>query len=160
MIDEVDTQILDLLQTNARITNAEIARTVGMAPSGILERIRRLEEKGLITCFTARLNPSKLGLSLLAYVLVRTDDCGWHQDTGTSLAESPGVQEVHHIAGEDCFLIKVRVRDTEALGKFLQDHIGRIKTVRSTRTTIVLETVKETCELPLDLRASEVSRNE
>ena len=69
--------------------------------------------------------------------------------TGVALAKIPEVQEVHHVAGEDCYFVKVRVRDTEDLSRVLQHQISTIKSVKSTRTTIVLSTVKETARLSL-----------
>jgi len=149
MIDEIDRRILTMMQGNGRIANAEIARAVGMAPSAILERIRKLEERGLIRGYTALLNPAALGQGLLAYIFVTTDRCTWDDDAAETLAAIEEVQEVHHIAGEDCFLVKVRTRDTQALGRLLQDRIGAIPGIAGTRTTIVLDTVKETTDLPI-----------
>jgi len=149
MIDETDRAILAMLQENARVPNAEIARRVGMAPSAILERIRKLEERGIIEGYAVRLDPEKLGCGLLAYILVRTDERVWQRETGHALMEIPEVQEVHHIAGEDCFLVKVRTKDTQALASLLRDRFGAIQTIRSTRTTIVLNSEKETNVLPL-----------
>ena len=74
MIDEIDRQILTILQQNARTSNAEIARQVDMAPSAVLERIRRLEARGVIQGYEARINPEALGLGLLAFVFVRSND--------------------------------------------------------------------------------------
>jgi Lrp/AsnC family leucine-responsive transcriptional regulator len=150
MIDAVDTKILNIIQKNARTTNAEIARQVDMAPSAIFERIKKLEANGLISGYHARLNPRELGLGLLAFVFVRADDKGAAPDTGQRLARVPEVQEVHHIAGEDCYLVKVRTKDTEALGRLLREQFSAIETVRSTRTTIVLNTLRETCDIPLN----------
>ena len=159
MIDETDRQILDILQKDARTSNAEVARRVGMAPSAVFERIRKLEERGVITGYTARLDPHALGLGLLAFVLVRSDEKLGAPETEARLAEIPEVQEVHHIAGEDCFLVKVRAADTESLGRLLRERFGAIETVRSTKTTIVLQTIKETLELP-NVRRSESTENE
>lgn len=147
MLDETDKKILSILQENSRTTNAEIARKLGMAPSAIFERIRKLEERGVIQGYALRLNPRDLDLPLLAYVYVRTDDRVGDVSTAKLLAELPEVLEVHHIAGEDCYLLKVRAADTESLGRLLREGFGSIATVRSTRTTIVLETVKESASL-------------
>lgn len=149
MIDETDRIILDNLQHNARISNAEIARGVGMAPSAVAERIRKLEERGVIDGYAARLRGRALGLRLLAFVFVRAEEGVGAGDTGQLLAAVPEVQEVHHVAGEDCYLVKVRARDTEDLGRLLRERFGAIGSIRSTRTTIVLETLKETGELVL-----------
>ena len=147
MIDEIDVRILEILQENARTSNAEVARQVGMAPSAVLERIRKLEERGVIQGYHARINPDAYDLALTAYVFVRADERAGAPTTAGQLAEIPEVQEVHHVAGEDCFLAKVRVRGPRELGKLLQEKFGAIDTIRSTRSTIVLDTIKETSAL-------------
>lgn len=148
-IDSIDRQILTILQSDARTSNAEIGRQVGMAPSGVLERIRKLEAGGVLRGFTTKLDPKALGHGLLAYVMVRSDERISDESTGKALAKLPEVQEAHHIAGEDCYLVKVRCADPDALGKLLRHEFGGIPTVLSTRTTIVLDTLKETAELEL-----------
>jgi len=150
MIDAIDGKILNIIQQNAKTTNADIARQVDMAPSAIFERIKKLEAHGLVSGYHARLNPRELGLGLLAFVFVRAEDKGTELDTGQRLTQIPEVQEVHHIAGEDCYLVKVRTKDTEHLGRLLREQFSSIPTVRSTRTTIVLNTLRETGELPLN----------
>ncbi len=153
MIDDIDRQILNILQENARTSNAEIARHVGLAPSAVFERIRKLEERGVIEGYGARVNPKTVGLPLLAFVFVRADEKPGAERTARRVAELPEVLEVHHVAGEDCFLAKVRAADTESLGRLLRERLGRIETITSTRTTIVLDSVKETAELPLGASA-------
>lgn len=150
MIDAIDMSVLKLVQDNARTTNAEIARQVGMAPSAIFERIKKLEAAGLIQGYHARLKPKELGLGLVAFVFVRADDLAGELGVGERLAQIPEVQEVHHVAGEDCYLAKVRAKDTEDLGHLLRDRFAAIAGLRSTRTTIVLNTLKETGEIPLN----------
>src|SRR3954471_202244 len=149
MIDETDRKILSILQQNARTSNAEIARQVDMAPPAVLERIRRLEARGVIQGYEARINPEALGLNLLAFVFVRSTDFDGETKTAELLASIPEVLEAHHIAGEDCFLLKVRARDAKTLGRLLRERIGGTGSVQSTRTTIVLETVHEGSRLPL-----------
>lgn len=148
-IDDIDLRMLGLLQDHARISNAEIARQVGLAPSATLERLRKLETRGLVQGYTARLAARPLGYGLLAFVFVRSDERLGDGTTGPQLAAIPEVQEVHHIAGEDCYLVKVRAADPEHLGKLLRESFGAVPAVRSTRTTIVLETIKEEARLPL-----------
>jgi Lrp/AsnC family transcriptional regulator, leucine-responsive regulatory protein len=149
MIDSIDARILTILQENARIPNAEIARQVGLAPSAVFERIRKLEERGTIEGYTIRTNARNLGLGLLCFMFVRSDERGGGVETAERLAAIPEVLEVHHVAGEDCFLVKVRTEDTDALGRLLREKLGRIKSITSTRTTIVLDTVKETGIIPV-----------
>jgi Lrp/AsnC family leucine-responsive transcriptional regulator len=148
-IDDIDLRILGLLQDNARVSNAEVARQVGLAPSATLERLRKLEARGLVRDYLARIDPRPLGYGLLAFVFVRSDERIGEPETARHLAAIPQVQEVHHIAGEDCYLVKVRAADPEQLGRLLRERFGAIPSVRSTRTTIVLETVKEDPRLPL-----------
>ncbi|HEX4964241.1 MAG TPA: Lrp/AsnC family transcriptional regulator [Thermoanaerobaculia bacterium] len=149
MIDETDAKILTILQQNARTSNAEIARQVEMAPSAVLERIRRLESRGVIQGYEVRISPEALGLGLLAFIFVRSSDMTAEMRTSEVLAAIPEVQEVHHIAGEDCFVLKVRVPDAKSLGRLLRERISIIPTVHSTRTTVVLETLHESSRLPL-----------
>ena len=148
-VDGLDLRILDFLQTNARQTQADIARAIGLAPSGVLERIRKLEAKGVIRGYLADIDPKVAGLGMLAFVAVRSDEVASDDRIARALADTPEVLEVHHVAGEDCYLVKVRCRDAEHLGQLLRTRIGRIAGVRSTRSTIVLETLKETSRLPL-----------
>ena len=148
-IDDTDLRILGMLQANARISNAEIARQVSLAPSATLERLRKLEARGLVQGYTAKIAPRPLGYGLLAFVFVRSDERVGDGTTGQQLAAIPEVQEVHHIAGEDCYLVKVRAADPEHLGKLLREKFGAVPPVRSTRTTIVLDTIKEDARLPL-----------
>jgi Lrp/AsnC family leucine-responsive transcriptional regulator len=155
MIDAIDARILTILQENARTSNAEIARQVDLAPSAVFERIRKLEERGVIEGYTARVNPNAVGLPLLAFIFVRDEERPGEEITSHLIAEIPEVLEVHHVAGEDCLLVKVRTTDTDALGKLLRDRLGRIRTIVNTRTTIVLGTVKEGTQLPLPFDASE-----
>lgn len=155
--DNVDLQILDVLQANGRSTQADIARSLGLAPSGVLERIRKLEARGIIRQYTAIVNARVLDLGMLAFVAVRSDELGHEDRVASELARIAEVLEVHHVAGDDCYLVKVRARDAEHLGLLLRTRIGRIPGVRSTRTTIVLDTVKETSRLPVPRREGEVS---
>jgi Lrp/AsnC family leucine-responsive transcriptional regulator len=147
-LDETDLQILELLQANARETQVEIAKAVGLAPSAVQERIRKLEARGTLRGYAAQIDPKALDLGLLAFVAVRSSD-GAESRTAQLLGELPEVLEVHHVAGDDCYLIKVRARDAEHLGQLLRTRFARVAGVRSTRTTIVLETVKETSRLPI-----------
>ena len=155
MIDGTDARILTILQQDARTSNAEIARQLGMAPSAIFERIRKLEAKGVITGYAARIAPDAIDLGLLAFIFVRADERLGSREVGDRIARMSEVQEVHHVAGEDCYLVKARVANTEALANLLHDGFGVIPEVRSTRTTIVLRTVKETGALPLPTTAEE-----
>jgi Lrp/AsnC family transcriptional regulator, leucine-responsive regulatory protein len=153
MLDEKDEKILEILQRDGRKTNVELARLVELTPSATLERVRKLEERGFINGYQALVDPQALGLGLLAFIFVRADDretlFADAEGTAEALAALPSVLEVHHLAGEDCFLVKVRARDTDDLYRVLKEEFSKLKAIRSTRTTIVLKTVKESARLPV-----------
>jgi Lrp/AsnC family leucine-responsive transcriptional regulator len=151
MIDKNDARIVNILQNNARTSNAEVARKLGLAPSAVFERIRKLEDRRILRAYHAEVDPRAVGLGQLAFMFIRSNERPGAIGTAARLAEIPEILELHHVAGEDCFLAKVRVRDAEALGRLLRERLSGIETIASTRTTIVLDTVKETSLLPLDL---------
>lgn len=149
MTDDIDRKILDFLQGNARIPAAQIAREIGLAPSAVHYRIRKLEERGVVQSYEAHVDPKALGLNLVSFVRVQTGPGAKAPEITAALCALPEVQEVHRVVGEDCFFVKVRVRDTEALAELLDYRLQRIPGVASTKTTIVLTTSKETRALPL-----------
>ena len=123
-MDPTDHKILECLQSNGRCTIAEIARCVDMAPSAVLERFRKLERQGVLQSYEARLDPEAVGRGLLAFVFVREAAGPSDEGTGDKLAQIPGVLEVHHVAGEDCFLLKVRTDSPRGLRRILKEEIG------------------------------------
>jgi len=150
MIDDKDKEILKIIQKDARVPNVEIARKLDAAPSGIHDRIKKLEQKGVIQGYETRIDPKSVERGLLSFIFIKTDGGVADWATGEKLAEVPEVLEVHCIAGEDCYLIKVRTKDAEALTELLRTKIGCIKTITSTNSAIVLSTLKETLALSLE----------
>lgn len=148
IIDDIDKQILNIIQQDARISNAEIARQVGLAPSAVLERIRKLEERKVIRGYAAELDAAQVGYGLTAFVSVRTHECCG--ETDKFLAEIPEVLEVHDVAGEESYLLKVRVKNTEDLSRLLRERLINVPNVALTKTTVVLQTIKETIALPIE----------
>ncbi len=142
-LDNIDQKILSILLNDAGTSKAEIARRVGLAASAISERTRRLEEAGFIKGYSARLNGPALGLPLLAFVFVRELKPNPGVDTADALTQVTGVEEVHKIAGEDCFLVKIRAAGTDALCTVLDNEINVIPSVSGVRTTIVLKSLLE-----------------
>ncbi len=147
-MDGTDCVILSLIQEDGRVSNAEMARSVGMAPSAVLERVRKLERAGVIKKYEAVLRPKSLGFTITAFTFVKAEEAAGSIGIGEALARIPTVIEVHYTAGRDSYLIKVRARDPEHLQNILQE-IGAIPGVRETHSTIVLTTIKETRMLPL-----------
>jgi Lrp/AsnC family leucine-responsive transcriptional regulator len=149
MIDEISLKILKILQEKARIPNVEVARQVGMAPSAVLERIRKLEHSGIIDGYEVRLNPQHFGRHLVAFVLVKVSAGSQETDPGKAIARIPEVQEVHFVTGEDGYLVKLRVSEPAALQEIIRSKIAIVPEVVSTRTLIALTTLKETSRFPL-----------
>ena len=154
MLDEIAVQILQILQRKARIPNVEVARQVGMAPSAVLERIRKLENQGYIDGYEVRLNPLRFNRRLVTFAFVYPRRDADIDALGERLAALPAVQEVHYVSGEDAYLIKLRTADTAELSQLLRDHIRRFTEVRSVRSLIVLATVKESSHIPIDAEAT------
>lgn len=145
--DQIDLEILSLMQHNARISNADIARELKMAPSAVLERVKKLEQNNVILQYTTRLNPAILQQNLLAYVFIKSADGLGCNNSAAELAAIPEIQEVHHVAGDDCYLVKIRTTDSASLMELMRNKLSKIPNILSTKTTIVLETVKEQQQL-------------
>jgi Lrp/AsnC family leucine-responsive transcriptional regulator len=150
MIDEISLKILKILQKKARTPNVEVARQVGLAPSAVLERIRKLEKQGIIEGYEVRLNPEFFDRGLIAYLTVKTSEFADESEIGKKLAYRPKVQEVHYVAGNDAFLVKVRGSNPEELDRLIREKIKSIDGVRSINTAIVFSTYKEISQIPVD----------
>ena len=150
ILDEMDKKILTVLQEDARMPNKEISNRVNLVPSATSERLRKLKERGFIKSFETRLDTEKIGYGLVAFVFVKTSEMAHGSHIGEQLAKVPEAQEVFNVAGEDCYLVKIRTKNTSSLGRILREKIGIIPEVLSTRSTIVMESYKETCAIPIE----------
>lgn len=151
MIDEKSLQILKILQQKARVPNVEVARQVNLAPSAVLERIRKLEKQGIIDGYEVILNPKRFNKNLVVFVHVYLTSAADKKTAADTLILIPEIQEIHFITGNDCYLLKMRVSDINQLNEILEDRIMTIKHVRRTKTSVALSTIKETSQIPLDL---------
>lgn len=149
MLDDKDIEILTIIQNNSRASNPMIGKEVGLTPSAVFERVRKLEAKGIIQSYNTKLNPRAVGLGVLAFVLLQVEIGTAQADIDQALAGIDEVQEVHHVSGEDCYMLKVWACDNDDLGRLLLEKVHSIRGVRATRTTIVLKTVKESPRIPL-----------
>ncbi|MBV9271796.1 MAG: Lrp/AsnC family transcriptional regulator [Candidatus Eremiobacteraeota bacterium] len=138
-LDDLDLKILEALQRNARSTFAELGTLVGLKPPAVHERVKRLEGRGFVRGYAAQLDNRRLGLELLAFISCYTaPDCNYDAFT-SALAQIPEVLEIHSVAGEESFVLKVMTRSTAHLDEVLT----KLKSVRGmarTKTTIVLST--------------------
>ena len=150
-MDEIDKRLLRLLQRDGRMTNVELARQAHLSPPATHERIRRLQQDGVIEGYSVRLNAGKLQRALLIFVEVLLD-----RTTGdvfeafaAAVRSQPEVLECHMVAGGFDYLVKVRMKDMAAYRVFLADTLITMPGVRETRTYAVMEEVKDTSVLPL-----------
>lgn len=148
-LDDHDLLILDLLQQDGRMTHAELAQRVGLAAPTVQRRVRLLEERGYIKGYTAVLDPLLLELTVTAFIFVESN-AGCDLDTlGRFLAGLPGVQEVYHLFGEWCFLLKVRTASLQSLEQMVYQDLRKNPDVRRTQTTLSSSAALETTQLPL-----------
>jgi Lrp/AsnC family transcriptional regulator, leucine-responsive regulatory protein len=150
MLDDTGIKILKILQNKARIPNVEVARQVGLAPSAVLERIRKLERDGYIDGYEVRLNPQRFRRSLVGFIHIKAEPGAQTLGLEKRLCCLEEVQEVHFIAGLDVYLVKTRVQDPLELDNLVRRVIGIMPGVCSTQSYIVLHTAKETARIPID----------
>jgi Lrp/AsnC family transcriptional regulator, leucine-responsive regulatory protein len=130
--DATDWRLLDALQRDGRATYADLARFVAMSPSAVAERVRRMEESGVITGYAAVVDPERLGLTIVALVRLRYPS-GNYKPFYTLLSATPEIVEAHHVTGEDCFVLKVLARSM----RHLEEVAGRIAGLGQVTTSVV-----------------------
>lgn len=152
-LDFIDFKILGVLQSDGRASHSAIAQAVGLSQPSVHERVKKLEQRGVIKGYAALIDPEALGLAVVAFISVRLSDrCP--SDMAALVREIPNVLEAHHVAGEDCLIAKVRVRSPAELEPIL-DQIWRRLPVAATKTTIAFSSYKETTALPLPTERDE-----
>jgi Lrp/AsnC family leucine-responsive transcriptional regulator len=150
-IDRIDRNILVELQKNARLSNVELSKRVGLSPTPCLERVKRLEKENYIKGYQAILNPEKLEAALLVLVeitLTKTSPDVF-DDFSNAVHELDVIQECHLVSGDFDFLLKTRVADMAAYRELLGDTLLRLPAVSESRTYVVMEEVKSTNYIPI-----------
>jgi len=152
-LDTIDLNILTLLQQNGRISNQDLAEQVFLSPSSCLRRVRILEDEGIISRYSALLNPEKLGLELDVFVQVtmRRDVESWHENFMQALQNYPEVVGSYIITGDANYLLRVKARNLKHYSAFVLEKLYKIPGVQDIRSNIVLQAIKETYELPREL---------
>jgi Lrp/AsnC family leucine-responsive transcriptional regulator len=142
-MDALDYRIVDMLQRDGRATQLEISRAVGLSQPAVAERIRKLEERGVITGYVARVDASKLGKDITAFIGVNIEHPKYFEGFAKKVMALPEVLEAHRVAGQDSYLLKVRTSNTKTLDSLLVETLRTISGVTRTHTTIVLTSIKE-----------------
>ncbi len=145
ILDKIDRAILAELSKDARLPTTELARRVGLSKTPVQARVRRLEEQGFITGYSARLSWKKLGHGHITFVELRLTDTREPalQAFREAVLHIPEITECHMIAGGFDYLIKVRTKDIESYRRFMGETISTLPHVASTSTYVVMDAVKE-----------------
>ena len=158
MLDAIDSKAIAALQADGRASWADLGTALGLSAPAAAERVRKLVDGGIIRGFTAVLDPETAGFPVLAFVAVTLEAQGARAGFLDAVRRHALIQECHHVAGDDDFLLKVRARSLSELESVLADELkGRLGIAR-TRTTIVLGTAKETTRLPVGAPAAAPAR--
>ena len=154
-LNKLDAAILRMLQQDGRTTYDAIGEQVGLSPSAVLRRVKRLEESGVIACYVALVSPDKVGLGLTAYINVRLEK---HSETHkrnpmdvfrASVQTWPEVVECAALTGEMDYLLKLLVRDMGAYSRFIMDVLLKHPSVEDCKTSFMLDQVKSTTAVPV-----------
>lgn len=147
-MDEIDRKIIGITQADGRVTNAALAEATGLSVSAANERLRRLQERGVISGWSARVDPEAVGLGLLAFLFVLVDRTEHNRPFVAAASALPEVLELHHVTGEWSYLLKVRAASPRALEGLITERIKAIPGVARSMTVIALSSAKETSALP------------
>ena len=150
-VDATDLRILDILQRDARATQQEIARRVRLSQPSVADRIHKLEARGAILGYIAKLDPAQLGKDITAFVGVGISHPKYFEQFGKKILAMPDVLECHRVAGPDSYLLKIRTENTRSLDRLLVEHIRSIPGVYRTETTLVLSSIKEDVALSINV---------
>ncbi len=150
-LDVTDRKVLEILQENAKITNAQLSKEIGLSPAPTLERVKKLETLGIIQSYHAQLDREKIGLGVSTFVQITLT--GHKKAVTDSFVEQinviPEVIECHHITGSCDFLLKIISKDISTYQKLMLEKINEIEEVASTQTMVILSTFKESKVLPI-----------
>lgn len=149
--DKIDRKILQILQSNAKITNAQLSKEIGLSPAPTLERVKKLENAGIINSYHARLDPSKIGLGVHTFVQVSLKGHN-SQTIQTFLAEIEKIEEViecHHMTGNADFVLRIVAADIDSYHRIMVEKVSEIDVVNTLQTNVILKTYKDSKVMPL-----------
>lgn len=149
--DLTDRKILEILQENAKITNAQLSKEIGLSPAPTLERVKKLENAGVIASYHAKLNPQEIGLGVSTFVQVTL--VGHKKDYISSFVERihkiPEVVECHHITGQGDFFLKIVAQDIQSYQKLVLEVISEIPEIDDMQSIVILSTFKDSKVMPI-----------
>lgn len=148
-LNSIDSKIIACLMAQARTTWADLGGLLGLSAPAAADRVRKLEEKGIIKGYWAAVDPEAAGCGLAALTSVSLSAVEAREPFLTAIQRLPEVLECHHVAGDEDYVLKIRCRNTRTLERLISRDLKSIPGVSRTRTTIILSTVKETTILPL-----------
>lgn len=150
-LDRIDHKLLDILQSNGKITNAQLSKDVGLSPAPTLERVKKLENAGIIQSYHAKVDPQKVGLGIVTFVQVTL--LGHKKLITESFVEQiqkvPEIVECHHVTGSCDFLLKIITQDITTYQDIIMEKVNEIDVVANTQTMVVLSTFKDSKVLPI-----------
>ena len=142
-MDAEDREIIDMLQRHARVSQQEMAEAVGLSQPAVAERVRKLEQRGVITGYSARVNAVELGKDVTAFIGVNIEHPKYFESFAKRVLALPDVLECHRVSGSDSYLLKVKTANTRSLDALLVEGLRTIPGVTRTLTTLVLASIKE-----------------
>ena len=157
-LDRQDLEILELVQADAKVTQAEIAEQVGLSVAAVSERLKKLEVRGVIRRYVALLDARRLGKDVSAFIWVLLEHPQYDRPFQDAMSMRPEVLECHHVLGQFSYLLKVKVENTPALEELLSRHIKAARGVSQTMTAVVLSTSKEDTAIEISLPHDTESR--
>lgn len=150
-LDPIDKKILDILQKNAKITNAQLAQDIGLSPAPTLERVKKLEKSGVISSYHAKIDPELVGLGVCTFVMVSLK--GHNKENITKFLHSINtireVVECHHITGSGDFILKIITEDIPSYQELMLEKVSEITVVDNMQSMVVLSTYKDSMVLPM-----------
>ncbi|WPP52609.1 Lrp/AsnC family transcriptional regulator [Catalinimonas niigatensis] len=150
-LDKVDKKILEILQRNAKITNAQLSKEIGLSPAPTLERVKKLEQSGVIDSYHAKLNTSKIGLGISTFVQIKLTghDKESIRTFISAINKIDEVIECHHVTGSSDFILRVIAKDIASYQQLMLDKVNEVPVVDSLQSLVILSTFKDSKALPI-----------
>lgn len=150
-LDTIDRKILNILQTNAKITNAQLSKEVGLSPAPTLERVKKLEQSGIISSYHAKVSNEKVGLGVSTFVMVSLKGHNKKNITDfvTAINAIDEVIESHHVTGSGDFILKIVAQDIASYQRLMMEKVSDIEIIDTMQSMVILSTFKESEEIPI-----------